>query len=134
MGRLEGKVAIVVGGGQTSGGAIGNGRATCLRFAHELDTTQENAFLGLVESVEEEFQKIDILHNNVGIGLNDASPLKVREEAWDRIFSVNIKSALFACKAVIAVMIKQGFGVITNISSVASIAGGVECVYLSFGY
>ena len=128
MGRLEGKVAIVVGGGQTPGESIGNGRATCLRFAqeralvvvvdrsitsaqetvaligkegglaraHQLDATQENAFLSLVESVKEEFQKIDILHINVGIGLNDASPLKVTEEAWDRIFSVNVKSTLFA--------------------------------------
>ena len=127
MGRLEGKVAIVVGGGQTPGESIGNGRATCLRFAqertrvvvvdrsitsaqetvdligkegglaraHQLDATQENAFPSLVESVKEEFQKIDILHNNVGIGLNDASPLKVTEEAWDRIFSVNVKSTLF---------------------------------------
>ena len=73
--------------------------------------------------MEKEFQKIDILHNNVGIGLNDASPQKVTEGAWDRIFSVNVKSALFACKAVIPGMRKQGFGVITNISSVASIAG-----------
>ena len=115
MGRLEGKVAIVVGGGQTPGESIGNGRATCLRFAQErarvvvvdrsiassqetvdliskegglarayqLDATNEKAFLGLVESVEEEFQKIDILHNNVGIGLNDASSQKVTEGAWD---------------------------------------------------
>ena len=36
MGRLEGKVAIVVGGGQTPGETVGNGRATCLRFAQEL--------------------------------------------------------------------------------------------------
>ena len=154
MGRLEGKVAIVVGGGKTPGEAIGNGRATYLRFAqerawavvvdrsitsaqetvdligkegglaraHQLDATQENAFLSLVESVKEEFQKIDILHNNVGIGLNDASLLKVTEEAWDQIFSVNVKSTLFACKEVIPVMRKQGFGVITNISSVASVA------------
>ena len=35
MGRLEGKVAIVVGGGQTPGETVGNGRATCLRFAQE---------------------------------------------------------------------------------------------------
>ena len=77
----------------------------------------------MVESLEEEFQKIDILHNNVGIGLNDPSPQRATEEAWDRIFSVNIKSVLFACKAVIPVMRKQGLGLVTNISSVASIAG-----------
>ena len=35
MARLEGKVAVVVGGGQTPGHTIGNGRATALRFAQE---------------------------------------------------------------------------------------------------
>ena len=35
MGRLEDKVAVVVGGGQTPGESIGNGRATALRFAQE---------------------------------------------------------------------------------------------------
>jgi NAD(P)-dependent dehydrogenase (short-subunit alcohol dehydrogenase family) len=35
MGRLEGKVAIVIGAGQTSGETVGNGRATALRFAEE---------------------------------------------------------------------------------------------------
>ena len=118
MGRLEGKVAIVVGGGQTPAESIGNGTATCLRFAQErarvvvvdrsiasaqetldliskegglarayqLDATHEKAFLGLVEIVEEEFQKIDILHNNVGIGLNDASPQKGTEGAGIEFF------------------------------------------------
>ena len=155
MGRLEGKVAIVVGGGQTPGQTIGNGRATCLRFAqenarvvvvdrsmqsaqetvnmitsegglskaHEMDATDELAFQALTQEVLQSLGKIDILHNNVGIGANDASPLKVSEEAWDRIFSVNLKSALFACKAVLPVMRDQGFGVITNISSVAAVAG-----------
>ena len=155
MGRLEGKVAIVVGGGQTPGETIGNGRATCLRFAqenarvvvvdrsmqsaqetvemitsegglsqaHEMDATDELAFQALTQEVLQSLGKIDILHNNVGIGANDASPLKVSEEAWDRIFSVNLKSALFACKEVLPVMRDQGFGVITNISSVAAVAG-----------
>ena len=35
VGRVEGKVAIVVGGGQTPGGTIGNGRATALLLARE---------------------------------------------------------------------------------------------------
>jgi NAD(P)-dependent dehydrogenase (short-subunit alcohol dehydrogenase family) len=88
-----------------------------------MDATDELAFQALTQEVLQSLGKIDILHNNVGIGANDASPLKVSEEAWDRIFSVNLKSALFACKAVLPVMRDQGFGVITNISSVAAVAG-----------
>ena len=34
-GRLQGKVALIVGAGQTPGATIGNGRATALRFAQE---------------------------------------------------------------------------------------------------
>ena len=158
MGRLEGKIAIVVGGGQTPGETIGNGRATCLRFAqekahvvvvdrslesaqktvdiissegglsqaHQMDATDEIAFQSLTQEVLQSLGKIDILHNNVGIGTNDSSPLSVSEEAWDHIFSVNLKSALFACKAVLPVMRDQGFGVITNISSVAALAGAAS--------
>ena len=155
MGRLEDKIAIVVGGGQTPGETLGNGRATCLRFAqegayvvvvdrrldsaketmdlviseggngeaYELDATDEPAFQVLSQYVTRNCGHIDVLHNNVGIGAGDASPIKVTEEAWDRIFSVNIKPALFACKSVIPVMREQRRGVITNISSVAAIAG-----------
>lgn len=155
MGRLEGKIAVVVGGGQTPGETIGNGRATCLRFAqenayvvvvdrslqsaqetvdmitsegslsqaHEMDATNELGFRALTQELIQSLGKIDILHNNVGIGANDSSPLKVSEHAWDHIFSVNLKSALFACKAVLPVMRAQGYGVITNISSVAAVAG-----------
>ena len=35
MGRLDGKIAVIVGGGQTPGHSIGNGRATAIRFAEE---------------------------------------------------------------------------------------------------
>ena len=35
MGRLDGKIAVIVGGGQTPGRSIGNGRATAIRFAEE---------------------------------------------------------------------------------------------------
>lgn len=69
----------------------------------------------------EEFGRIDILHNNVGIG-DMGDPIELSEEAWNRIIAVNLSSAFLACKKVLPIMIAQGSGVITNISSVASLS------------
>jgi len=151
--RLAGKVAIVVGAGQTPGDTIGNGRATALLFAREgahviavdrrldsaeetvamiraegglaearcADATREDDCAALVAECVERHARIDVLHNNVGIGGGDAGPAHVSEEAWDRILSVNLKSVIFPCKHVLPVMREQRGGAITNVSSVAAV-------------
>lgn len=154
--RLQDKVAIIVGAGQTPGETIGNGRATAIRFAEEgaqvllvdrrLDSAQEtgraidercngdarwHAIEGdvrkfsdcerYVAACVETFGRLDILHNNVGIGGGDGGPQSVTEAAWDRIFEVNLKGVMFSCKAALPVLRAQGQGVITNISSVAAV-------------
>ena len=152
--RLENKVAIVVGAGQTPGDTIGNGRATALRFAQEgakvlcvdrvLERAQDTVAMitaeggiasGCAADVVKEaeceallalcvanFGRIDILHNNVGIGGNDSGPTRLTEAVWDKIMSVNLKGAVFTCKHVLPLMREQGSGVITNISSAAAVA------------
>jgi NAD(P)-dependent dehydrogenase (short-subunit alcohol dehydrogenase family) len=62
-----------------------------------------------------------VLHNNVGIGAGDSGPVHLREEDWDRIHSVNLKSMFLTCKCVLPVMRRQASGVILNVSSIASI-------------
>jgi NAD(P)-dependent dehydrogenase (short-subunit alcohol dehydrogenase family) len=49
------------------------------------------------------------------------SVVEVSEESWDRVFTVNLKSAYLAMKHINPVMVKQGGGSIINISSIASI-------------
>jgi NAD(P)-dependent dehydrogenase (short-subunit alcohol dehydrogenase family) len=152
--RLEGKVAIVVGAGQTPGETIGNGRATAILFAREgaqvmlvdrkidsaietekmiadeggrsssfgADVTKESDCQALAQACVDQFGRIDVLHNNVGIGGEDGSVLKLTEIAWDRIVDTNLKSMFLTCKAVLPTMREQGSGAIVNISSVASIA------------
>ena len=66
--------------------------------------------------------RIDFLHNNVGIGTDDADPLRLTEDAFDRIIAVNLKGCLFSCQAVVPVMREQGSGSIVNISSIAALA------------
>lgn len=66
------------------------------------------------------FGRIDILHNNVGISA-PGGPVETDEAVWDRVMAVNVKSMFLTCKCVLPVMEGQGRGVITNISSLASI-------------
>lgn len=152
-GRLAGKVAIVIGAGQTPGDTIGNGRATAVLFAREgarvvavdrrldsaeetvamiraegglaeafcADATREDDCAELVAECVKRHARIDVLHNNVGIGGGDAGPAHVTEEAWDRILSVNLKSVIFPCKHALPVMREQRGGAITNVSSIAAV-------------
>ena len=153
MGRLAGKIAVVVGAGQTPGDTIGNGRATAIRFAQEgatvacvdrdpasaaetlalleaeggtglvveADVTNESACRAVVDGVIAAHGRIDVLHNNVGIGRGDTGVTRMTEEVWDRLFDTNLKSIMFLCKHALPGMRERGSGVITNISSVAAV-------------
>ena len=152
-GRLAGQTAIVVGGGQTPGQTIGNGRATAVLFARagadvvvvdrEIeraeDTAQTNTDEGgravataaditveaeceaLVAFAFERNGRIDVLHNNVGIGAHDGSPTRITEEGLDLILDVNLKGLVWTCKHAVPHMQAAGRGSIINISSVAAI-------------
>ena len=153
MSRLENKIAIVVGAGQTPGGTIGNGRATAIRFAEEgatvllvdrdpesaagtlhlleqrggrgsvleADVSNEQDCAAISAVCVERYGRIDVLHNNVGIGAGDCGATSMTEEIWDRIFEVNLKSVMFTCKHALPVMRQQGCGAIINISSIAAV-------------
>jgi NAD(P)-dependent dehydrogenase (short-subunit alcohol dehydrogenase family) len=161
--RLEGKVAIVVGGGQTPGETIGNGRATAILFAREgakvlvvdrnegsaeetaelirkergvcravrADVTREEDCRGFIEACVSEYGRIDVLHNNVGIGVGDNSVDQLSVEAWDGIYNVNAKSVFLACKYGIPVMRNQRSGVVLNVSSIASICATPTSAFLT---
>ena len=152
-GRLDAKVAIVIGAGQTPGDTVGNGRATAVLFAREgaqvvavdrqldsaretvemiereggravavaADATREADCEALMARCHEEYGRVDVLHNNVGIGEGDAGPAHVDEAAWDRILAVNLKSAVLPCKHVLPLMRARGEGSIINISSAAAV-------------
>ena len=88
----------------------------------EVDISQEGAAARIVEQAKAALGRIDILHHNVGIGMGDNTPMKLTEEAWDRIFDVNLKAMWLTCKAVVPVMREQKGGSIVCVSSVAAIA------------
>ena len=97
--------------------------------AVQTDITDEDAVRKLVARCVGEHGRIDILHNNVGIGAGDQNVVRLEAEAWDRIFEVNLKSMFLTCKHVLPVMKDQGGGVIINISSVAAIARTALAAY-----
>lgn len=86
------------------------------------DVTSEAACRDFIQAAVDTYGKLDILHNNVGIGGQDASPTRIEEEVWDRIMSTNLKGAIFAIKYALPIMRAQRSGVILNISSVAAVA------------
>jgi NAD(P)-dependent dehydrogenase (short-subunit alcohol dehydrogenase family) len=90
-------------------------------FAFAADVSREADCRNLAEACVQTYGRIDILHNNVGIGTGDAGPVHLTEEAWDRIFDVNLKSMFLTCKHVLPTMREQGSGAIVNISSAAAV-------------
>ncbi len=87
----------------------------------QADVTLETQCAAMVAACAERFGRVDVLHNNVGVGAGDGGPTSMTEDVWDRIFATNIKSIMFTCKHVLPVMRDQRNGVITNISSVAAV-------------
>ncbi len=101
------------------------GTAECI----EGDWTRRDDCAAYANACVEAFGKVDFLHNNVGIGSGDASPLRLDEETFDRILNVNLKGCLLSCQAVLPIMRQQGSGSIVNVSSLAAVASTLLTAY-----
>ena len=151
--QLEGKVALITGGGS------GIGRATALLFAREgaavavvdLDESRAQAVAREIEdeggqaiavrcdvsqaadcqrAIQETvaaFGGLDILFNNAGI-IRRASVLEISEEEWDQAMAVNVKSIYLMSRYAIPVIAKAGGGAIVNTGSGWGLVGGRNAV------
>jgi NAD(P)-dependent dehydrogenase (short-subunit alcohol dehydrogenase family) len=150
MDRLNGKVAIVTGGGGGIGGATARALAREGASVLVVDVNEEAAAAvaggirdagGVAESLSEEqdveavmaevvkrFGRLDVLHNNAALTDSDflSADTAVTElslEVWQRTLAVNLTSQMLMCKHAVPIMADQGGGSIINMSSGASLKG-----------
>jgi 3-oxoacyl-[acyl-carrier protein] reductase len=145
-GELQGQVAIVTGGARGIGLAIAHAlaeggarvalvdvdaseaQAAATRLSgqghqgYAGDVTRSQEVASVVGQVESELGPVSILVNNAGI-TRDNLLLRMTEEDWDLVLSVNLKGAFNATKAVSRGMMKRRHGVIINIASVIGLMG-----------
>lgn len=146
---LEGKNALVTGGSRGIGKSIAlrlaesgaNVAFTDLAYddlAKELEKEISNLGVkgkgyasdaskfadteNIVNKIAEDFGSIDILVNNAGI-TRDTLLMRMTEEQWDLVITVNLKSVFNFTKAVQKFMLKQRYGTIINMSSVVGVSG-----------
>jgi NAD(P)-dependent dehydrogenase (short-subunit alcohol dehydrogenase family) len=91
-------------------------------FAFKADITREGDCKALIAEAIARLGRLDILHNNVGIGAGDGPVQRLEAAAWETIMAVNLKGMWLTIKHALPVMRAQGAGAIVNISSLAAIA------------
>jgi len=90
----------------------------------EADVRDGGAVKAMVQQVIDRWGKIDILVNNAGIN-RDTLLLRMPEEAWDDVINTNLRGAYLCTKFALRSMIRQGWGRIINIASIAGLIGNV---------
>jgi NAD(P)-dependent dehydrogenase (short-subunit alcohol dehydrogenase family) len=158
--RLEGRTAIVTGGGRGLGRHMaealsdaGANVVLCARklepleevrdeieargrraLALEFDVTEEEDVTRVVSAAEEAFGSVDVLVNNSGATWG-APPAEMPAEKFDRVIAVNVRGTFLMSQAVGRRMIEVGNGgTIVNVASIAALVGGNPDYMQTVGY
>ena len=84
------------------------------------DVTSAEDCQAMAAAAVQRFGKLDVLHNNVGIG-SRGTVEQVSEAEWDDVMRVNVTSMMLAAKAAVPAMRESGGGAITNVSSISAL-------------
>ena len=93
-------------------------------FMLEADVRDSEAVKAMVEKITERWEKIDILVNNAGVN-RDTLLLKMSDEAWDAVIDTNLRGTYTCTKFALRSMMKQRWGRIISMASIAGIIGNV---------
>lgn len=88
----------------------------------QVNVSDQAAVDKAIKQVHEEFQRIDFLVNNAGITRDNLLLTMTRDE-WSDVIETNLNGVMYCSKAVLRPMMKQRYGKIVNITSVAGISG-----------
>jgi len=88
----------------------------------EVDVTNAESVKSMVSTTLEHFGRLDILINNAGI-TRDGLLMRMKEQDWDLVLSINLKGAFNCCKAACRALMKSPAGRIVNIASVVGLIG-----------
>ena len=151
---LEGRTAVVTGGAQGFGKAITErflksgariaiwDRDTALaeKTARALgagvtpipcDVTDDKSVAKALDATVKALGKVDILVNNAGIAGINKSVWETDLEEWRKVLRINLDGPFICCKAVVPSMLKQKYGRIVNIASIAGKEGNPNAAHYS---
>ena len=151
--RLDGRVAMVTGGG------AGIGRATAQALAqagahvavtdidlaaaeavaaeigrgeaHRLDVVDEAGVAAVVEAIAGRHGRIDVLINNAGLGAR-LPTVELPTERWRQVIAVNLDGSFFCARAVGRHMLAAGQGAVVNLASIMGLVGATQYPNLAY--
>jgi 3-oxoacyl-[acyl-carrier protein] reductase len=91
-------------------------------IARPLDMADKAAIEALVEQVNDEYERIDIIVNNAGI-TRDGLMLNMEDDQFDDVIQINLRSVFWLCRSASRYMIRKRRGRIINIASVSGVTG-----------
>jgi len=92
------------------------------------DCTKAEQCEAMVQAAVDAFGTVDILVNNIGLAAV-GTVVDITEEAWDRSFDINLRTAFLASKYAVPVMAAKGAGSIVNMSSISALRGDGTAAY-----
>ncbi len=75
----------------------------------------------MVRSAVSRWQGLDILHNNVGVGMSRGTVVDSDLDQWDAVQQINVRSMVLTARAAVPAMAASGGGAIVNVSSIAAL-------------